>query len=422
MSSSEINFVSDYYNSTFNPKNVFLTYESIFSLETTTTFEELQNWVENKIKYAIIYGTRIGAAGIALLVLAIVTKNKKSPIFVINMFSLLFIILQSGVYLKYLRSNYASVTYSFTYFEQMVKRSDIYTTGAANMLEVFLVFFVELSLVFQIYTLFKNNDQKRIGQTCVALSMSIGLATTALFFASAVKNIILVYQSTGSTGDTRLYNAAVICLASSINFMTVLLCFKLIQAIRSRRFLGLKQFDTFHILLIMSFQSLIIPSILYILAYALSAKHGSQSLQAISTLIIVVSLPLSSMWAGSSNSTSNINTINPNFANSPRYDQESFYSQSYQSAIKSRKQKEVNFKAYTESVANNDVTSNISSYMDQPVETPVDKITFDNLKSKNHADDIDFEFQQYLMHQTISNCSQADKFIHTKAIIKNEDY
>ncbi len=75
-----------------------------------------------------------------------------------------------------------------------------------------------------------------------------------------------VYNNTDYPGDATIYNAAIICLASSINFMTLLLIYKLAHAIKSRRFLGLKQFDSFHILLIMSSQSLIIPSILYILA------------------------------------------------------------------------------------------------------------------------------------------------------------
>ncbi|CAI8508429.1 unnamed protein product [Hanseniaspora opuntiae] len=88
MSSSSLTeqLVPDYFNSTFNPSDIVLTYESAFSLETTITFGQLQQWVESKLKYAIIYGTRIGAAGVALLILLIVTKNKKSPIFVINIF------------------------------------------------------------------------------------------------------------------------------------------------------------------------------------------------------------------------------------------------------------------------------------------------------------------------------------------------
>ncbi|KAL6951319.1 hypothetical protein ACO0OE_000554 [Hanseniaspora uvarum] len=368
--------VPDYFNTTFNPSDIILTYESAFSLETTITFGQLQQWVESKLKYAIIYGTRIGAAGVALLILLIVTKNKKSPIFVINIFSLLFIILHSGVYLKYLKSNYSSITYSFTYFEQMVKRTDIYTSGAANMLEVFLVFFVELSLVFQVYTIFKSTSNKRLGQAWIILSSGIGITTVGLYFASAIKTIKAVYNNTDYSGDATIYNAAIICLASSINFMTLLLIYKLAHAIKSRRFLGLKQFDSFHILLIMSSQSLIIPSILYILAYGLPAHDGTQSLQAIATLIVVLSLPLSSMWAGASNSHSIINTMNPNFTNGSQYDQQSFYSQGLSSAIHSRRNntnnKRVGFEQFDDVMIDKDLAEYDQEYYNQQIETPID--------------------------------------------------
>ena len=368
--------VPDYFNTTFNPSDIILTYESAFSLETTITFGQLQQWVESKLKYAIIYGTRIGAAGVALLILLIVTKNKKSPIFVINIFSLLFIILHSGVYLKYLKSNYSSITYSFTYFEQMVKRTDIYTSGAANMLEVFLVFFVELSLVFQVYTIFKSTSNKRLGQAWILLSSGIGITTVGLYFASAIKTIKAVYNNTDYSGDATIYNAAIICLASSINFMTLLLIYKLAHAIKSRRFLGLKQFDSFHILLIMSSQSLIIPSILYILAYGLPAHDGTQSLQAIATLIVVLSLPLSSMWAGASNSHSIINTMNPNFTNGSQYDQQSFYSQGLSSAIHSRRNntnnKRVGFEQFDDVMIDKDLAEYDQEYYNQQIETPID--------------------------------------------------
>ncbi|GMM41261.1 Pheromone alpha factor receptor [Hanseniaspora uvarum DSM 2768] len=368
--------VPDYFNTTFNPSDIILTYESAFSLETTITFGQLQQWVESKLKYAIIYGTRIGAAGVAFLILLIVTKNKKSPIFVINIFSLLFIILHSGVYLKYLKSNYSSITYSFTYFEQMVKRADIYTSGAANMLEVFLVFFVELSLVFQVYTIFKSTSNKRLGQAWITLSSGIGITTVGLYFASAIKTIKAVYNNTDYSGDATIYNAAIICLASSINFMTLLLIYKLAHAIKSRRFLGLKQFDSFHILLIMSSQSLIIPSILYILAYGLPAHDGTPSLQAIATLIVVLSLPLSSMWAGASNSHSIINTMNPNFTNGSQYDQQSFYSQGLSSAIHSRRNntngKRVGFEQFDDVMIDKDLAEYDQEYYNQQIETPID--------------------------------------------------
>ena len=305
-------------------------------METQISFGELQSFFNRKMNQSIIYGTRIGAAAVAILILWMVTKNKRSPIFIINQFTLLIIVLHSALFLKYLASPYSSAIYTFTYFPQLVHRSNIYVSGAVNMLEVVLIALVEISLVYQVYTIFKSSENRKMTVAWISLSSALGLATIGTYFATAVISMLNIYEKSYSTSDSKLFNVSVILLASSINVMTLLLSLKLFFAVRARRFLGLKQFDTFHILLIMSAQSLIIPSILYILSYALPAKDGTSNLAAIATLIVVLSLPLSSMWASSTNNSSQVNTFNPNAA-ATYTDNGSFYSQTIQSAIEARR-------------------------------------------------------------------------------------
>ena len=305
-------------------------------METQISFGELQSFFNRKMNQSIIYGTRIGAAAVAILILGMVTKNKRSPIFIINQFTLLIIVLHSALFLKYLASPYSSAIYTFTYFPQLVHRSNIYVSGAVNMLEVVLIALVEISLVYQVYTIFKSSENRKMTVAWISLSSALGLATIGTYFATAVISMLNIYEKSYSTSDSKLFNVSVILLASSINVMTLLLSLKLFFAVRARRFLGLKQFDTFHILLIMSAQSLIIPSILYILSYALPAKDGTSNLAAIATLIVVLSLPLSSMWASSTNNSSQVNTFNPNAA-ATYTDNGSFYSQTIQSAIEARR-------------------------------------------------------------------------------------
>ena len=328
--------IPDAFDESFNPNNILLSYESAYSMETQISFGELQSFFNRKMNQSIIYGTRIGAAAVAILILGMVTKNKRSPIFIINQFTLLIIVLHSALFLKYLASPYSSAIYTFTYFPQLVHRSNIYVSGAVNMLEVVLIALVEISLVYQVYTIFKSSENRKMTVAWISLSSALGLATIGTYFATAVISMLNIYEKSYSTSDSKLFNVSVILLASSINVMTLLLSLKLFFAVRARRFLGLKQFDTFHILLIMSAQSLIIPSILYILSYALPAKDGTSNLAAIATLIVVLSLPLSSMWASSTNNSSQVNTFNPNAA-ATYTDNGSFYSQTIQSAIEARR-------------------------------------------------------------------------------------
>lgn len=90
--------------------------------------------------------------------------------------------------------------------------------------------------------------------------------------------------------------------------MTILLIGKLIIAIRTRRYLGLKQFDSFHILLIGFSQTLIIPSIILVVHYFYLSQNKDSLLQQISLLLIILMLPLSSLWAQTANNTHNINS------------------------------------------------------------------------------------------------------------------
>ena len=99
-----------------------------------------------------------------------------------------------------------------------------------------------------------------------------------------------------------------ILFSISINIMTILLIGKLIFAIRTRRYLGLKQFDSFHILLIGFSQTLIIPSIILVVHYFYLSQNKDSLLQQISLLLIILMLPLSSLWAQTANNTHNINS------------------------------------------------------------------------------------------------------------------
>lgn len=297
-----------FYNETYNPLQSVLTYSSIYGDGTEITFQQLQNLVHENITQAIIFGTRIGAAGLALIIMWMVSKNRKTPIFIINQSSLVLTIVQSALYLSYLLSNFGGVPFALTLFPQMIGDRDKHLYGAVTLIQCLLVACIEVSLVFQVRVIFKADRYRKIGIILTGVSASFGAATVAMWMITAIKSIIVVYDSPLNKVDTYYYNIAVILLACSINFITLLLSVKLFLAFRARRHLGLKQFDSFHILLIMSTQTLIGPSVLYILAYALNNK-GVKSLTSIATLLVVLSLPLTSIWAAAANDAPSASTF-----------------------------------------------------------------------------------------------------------------
>ncbi|KOH50927.1 STE2p Receptor for alpha-factor pheromone [Saccharomyces cerevisiae] len=277
-----------FYDPTYNPGQSTINYTSIYGNGTTITFDELQGLVNSTVTQAIMFGVRCGAAALTLIVMWMTSRSRKTPIFIINQVSLFLIILHSALYFKYLLSNYSSVTYALTGFPQFISRGDVHVYGATNIIQVLLVASIETSLV--------NYYSYHV-------------------FVSAVKGMIVTYNDVSAT-QGKYFNASTILLASSINFMSFVLVVKLILAIRSRRFLGLKQFDSFHILLIMSCQSLLVPSIIFILAYSLKPNQGTDVLTTVATLLAVLSLPLSSMWATAANNASKTNTITSDFTTS----------------------------------------------------------------------------------------------------------
>ncbi|KZV11574.1 STE2 [Saccharomyces cerevisiae] len=304
-----------FYDPTYNPGQSTINYTSIYGNGTTITFDELQGLVNSTVTQAIMFGVRCGAAALTLIVMWMTSRSRKTPIFIINQVSLFLIILHSALYFKYLLSNYSSVTYALTGFPQFISRGDVHVYGATNIIQVLLVASIETSLVFQIKVIFTGDNFKRIGLMLTSISFTLGIATVTMYFVSAVKGMIVTYNDVSATQD-KYFNASTILLASSINFMSFVLVVKLILAIRSRRFLGLKQFDSFHILLIMSCQSLLVPSIIFILAYSLKPNQGTDVLTTVATLLAVLSLPLSSMWATAANNASKTNTITSDFTTS----------------------------------------------------------------------------------------------------------
>ncbi|EJS43931.1 ste2p [Saccharomyces arboricola H-6] len=304
-----------FYDPTYSPGKSMIDYTSIYGNGTTITFDELQGLVNSTVTQAIMFGVRCGAAALTLIVMWMISRSRKTPIFIINQVSLFLIILHSALYFKYLLSNYSSVTYALTGFPQFISRGDVHVYGATNIIQVLLVASIETSLVFQIKVIFTGDNFKRIGFMLTSTSFILGLATVIMYFVSAVKGMIATYQDVSATQD-KYFNASTILLASSINFMSFVLVVKLILAIRSRRFLGLKQFDSFHILLVMSCQSLLVPSVIFILAYSLKPGQGTDVLTTVATLLAVLSLPLSSMWATAANNASKPNTITSDFTTS----------------------------------------------------------------------------------------------------------
>lgn len=183
-----------------------------------------------------------------------------------------------------------------------------------NLFHLILVGFVEAILLYQIHVVFKLSlmGKKRYFLECgVAL---LSLITVGLDLNSGAQHAIALraqlLEGIPKSVSPWIDNVPVILFSASINVLCFILVLKLVFAVRTRRQLGLRQFDSFHVLIIMASQTFMVPSSLVIANYF---RNNLSLLSQISLILAVFNLPLCSLWACSSNNsqfpTSSQNTI-----------------------------------------------------------------------------------------------------------------
>ncbi|EGW33993.1 uncharacterized protein SPAPADRAFT_133541 [Spathaspora passalidarum NRRL Y-27907] len=276
-------------------------------------FKVLDDYQRRVLESSIVFGVSIGACSVILLLLFVVSYNNrkkklfKSFLFNLNAAILLVYIIQSGLNLNYLMSRLSSPSFFITgaYYGESFAMTD-----TANAFRVILVGLVQISLTYQVYIIFKGH-RLNIWSVSATLFSTLFSITVVAF---TINSVVLAHRknSAFTHGQERnfvsLWNDLPVWLFSiNINIMSVLLILKLGMAIRTRRYLGLKQFDGLHILVIMSTQTLIIPSIILFVHYFGISNVGSMLVK-VSMLLIVLTLPLTSLWAQTQNNTENINS------------------------------------------------------------------------------------------------------------------
>lgn len=283
------------------PKDIVLSFTTDFGSQ-QLTFGDLDSYFKMIVVFGIIYGARVGMAFIALPVTYLFTKKKSSPIFILNMICLFFLFIQSILYSVSLTQQYNSLSYIFTQDTEL-NRNNSNVTVASNVFYLLLIACIELSQTYQVYIIFESHQSvlKWICYGVTGLSAALGLATTALYFDYMIESNMTMFSPT-KTVPHYLVDVPIILFITSTCLVCAALITKLVIAIRKRRSLGLKQFNLFHILLIMSFQTMVIPMILTLLSFNgfAGSRYSSQSLSSLGAALVAISLPMTTMWANSS--------------------------------------------------------------------------------------------------------------------------
>ncbi|CDK26013.1 unnamed protein product [Kuraishia capsulata CBS 1993] len=283
-----------------NPEDILLNYTSPYG-NTSIAFGDLDSWFRNELATAAVFGARISVSAMTIVVSWIVSKNRRAPIFIVNQLALLSISIHSGLYLRFLNGVYGSIAFNFSLYDYTNHDATV-TSVVTNTFQILVIGFIEASLVLQTYTIFRspNRMMQVFGIAATVMACLLGLITTGLYFATAVySNINLTSTSLVAT-PSWVGAVPLAVFTASFVIVSLMLNVKLFIAIRTRRYLGLKQFDIFHILFIMSSQTMVIPTAIIIASFCTNGKVTYNYLSAIGTLLVATSLPLTTMWANSS--------------------------------------------------------------------------------------------------------------------------
>lgn len=278
-----------------------------FTLEGETysiPFSQIDSYHSYFMKYAFVYGAAIGSCIITALMMWVCSSKKTSPIFILNQLTLLLMLIRSVLFTVYLRGPFTTMSYTvlFDSFPVPNAYQAYQITVAASVIEIPLVTCIQLLLIYQIFTVFRTQKFKQLKFILVGIFSFLAAAIVAIYIYSIVafaEDLKVYYEPTYKADQYASWTSSLpftLFSASVIASSTVFIC-KLILAIRSRQVLGLKQFSPFHVLVIMSSQAMIIPSILLIIGFTTESSYNPT----IGMLITVLSLPLSSMWAFSLN-------------------------------------------------------------------------------------------------------------------------
>ncbi|ODQ65248.1 hypothetical protein NADFUDRAFT_5787, partial [Nadsonia fulvescens var. elongata DSM 6958] len=247
----------------------------------------------------IVFGVRIGACGLSLITLWMVSRRRNTPVFILNIICLVLLIIHSGLYLQYLLGNYGSVSNYLTHFYLNISLLEMNTSVAANIIQYLIIISVKASLVFQCRVVFA--DWQLASNIVTGALLMVCIPSIGFWTVSTVWNSQQILDASKQDNPMLLrYNwvpiTAQLFYASIITVSCLVFNSKLLFAIRKRRVLGLKQFGALQIIFTVGCQTMIVPTVLSFINFALpeSSPYG---ISALTSMFVVISLPLSAMWA-----------------------------------------------------------------------------------------------------------------------------
>ena len=215
------------------------------------------------VRWGIGTGSSIGATGIMLLALLLLTKPEKrtSPIFILNGIALAVNLARTVLYAVYMSGPFMNPYAVLTNDWDQITALDKSNSVADPVLTLILLIVIEMSLLLQVKVVLGTITRTR--RIAIVMGCAI-VGLVALGFQTAFTVVNAEYIVALKPGSTKEFQD----LAQQTNITTIVsLCFfttvfvgKLGFAILQRRKLGMTKFGPMQIIFIMGLQTLFVPS------------------------------------------------------------------------------------------------------------------------------------------------------------------
>ncbi|KAJ5793434.1 Pheromone receptor 2 [Penicillium paradoxum] len=282
-------------NPSFDPfqQNVTFRHRDGFELEVSVA--ALDAFVMYNVRACINYGCQFGASLTLLVILLLLTHSDKrrSSVFILNGMAL---------FLNSIRLLFQVIHFS-TRFEQVypyvsgdyssVPTSAYAISIVAVIFTTLVIVCIEVSLVIQVHVVC-STIPRRYRHIILVLSILIALVPIGFRFAWMVENCSAIMSLSHVSHAWWIESATNICLTISICFFCVTFVTKLGFAIKQRHRLGVREFGPMKVIFVMGCQTMVIPAIFSIMQYYVVVPELPSNV----VTLVVISLPLSSIWAG----------------------------------------------------------------------------------------------------------------------------
>ncbi|KAL4875647.1 fungal pheromone mating factor STE2 GPCR-domain-containing protein [Aspergillus karnatakaensis] len=281
--------------STFDPWTQNVTFHLRDGTPIEVPINIVDDWAQYPLRVCINYAAQLGASVVLLVILLLLTRAEKraSYVFALNCVALLLNFVRLLCSILVFTSAFARAYAYFSGDYSEVPRGAYANSVTGAIFAAILLTIIEVSLVLQVQVVC-SNLRRIYRRALLTLSTVVALVPIGFRYWLAVVNIKNILDAASPVPTNWLESAANIVLTVSICFFCAVFVTKLGFAIRLRRKLGLTDFGPMKVIFVMGCQTLIIPAIFSIIHYSVDVPELSTNVLTLVTL----SLPLSSLWAG----------------------------------------------------------------------------------------------------------------------------